>query len=81
MDTMSKGELEAELSSRLPQCTVVCSINVDGSLSLEVTGPDGHQFTIANIDRSHYRGEAGITNLAREVLQEMVFSRQSSNLT
>ena len=81
MDTMSKGELEAVLSSRLPQCAIVCLINPDASMSVEATGPDGHQFTIANIDRSKYRGEAGINKLAREITQEMVLSRQSSNLT
>lgn len=80
MDRMSKSELEAVLSSRLPQCTIVCSINADGSLSVEVTGPDSHQFTIANIDRAQYLGEAGINKLAREVLEEMVISRRGSNL-
>jgi hypothetical protein len=81
MDTMSKRELEAELSSRLPQCAIVCLINPDATMSVEATGPDGHQFTIANIDRSRYRGETGINKLAREVLEEMVLSRQGSSLT
>lgn len=76
---MSKSELEAVLSSRLPQCTIACSINGDGSLSVEVTGPDAHQFTIANIDKSQYRGEAGINKLARELLEEMVMSRQGTH--
>ncbi|MGH8388198.1 MAG: hypothetical protein ACRESJ_22380 [Pseudomonas sp.] len=81
MDTMSKSELEAVLSNRLPQCTIVCSLNPDGSVSVEVTGPDTHQFTIANIDRSKYLGESGINKLAREILEEMILSRQGSNLT
>ncbi|KJH85745.1 hypothetical protein UG46_14920 [Pseudomonas fluorescens] len=81
MDTMSKSELEAVLSNRLPQCTIVCSINADSSLSVEVTGPDEHQFTIANIDRIQYHGETGTNRLVREIFEEMVMSRQSSNLT
>ncbi|MBV4458619.1 hypothetical protein KVG96_11705 [Pseudomonas sp. COR58] len=80
MDTLSKNELESVLLDRLPQCAVACSINEDGSLSVEVTGPDGHQFTIASIDRSKYRDDAGINRLAREILQEMVLSRQTSHL-
>jgi hypothetical protein len=80
MDTMSRSELEAVLSDRLPQCTIVCSINTDGTLSVELTGPEAHQFTIANIVRLQYHGEAGINRLVREILEEMVISRQSSNL-
>nr|WP_058545194.1 hypothetical protein [Pseudomonas fluorescens] len=81
MDTMSKSELEAVLSSRLPQCSIICSINADSSLSVEVTGPDEQQFMIANIDRTQYHGESGTNRLVREILEEMVMSRQSSNLT
>lgn len=80
MDTLNKQELEAVLSSRLPQCTIACSINEDGSLSVDVRVPDAGQFTIANVDRARYRGEAGINKLAREILEEMVMSRQTSHL-
>ena len=78
---MSRRELEELLASRLPQCVIVCAINADSSLSVEVTSPDGQQFTIANVDRSRYHGEAGTSQLVREILQEMVVSRQSSNLS
>lgn len=78
---MSRRELEELLANRLPQCVIVCAIHADNSLSVEVTSPDGQQFTIANIDRSRYRGEVGTAQLIREILQEMVISRQSSNLT
>ncbi|MFC6335292.1 hypothetical protein GIR22_11040 [Pseudomonas sp. CCM 7891] len=80
MHTLSKLELEAVLSSRLPQCTIKCSINGDASLSVDVAGPDTNRFTIANIDRTHYNGEAGINKLAREILEEMVMSRQATHL-
>ncbi|WP_225927415.1 hypothetical protein [Pseudomonas ekonensis] len=66
---------------RLPQCIVECSINPDTTLAVEVTGPDGHQFAIANINRRCYHGEAGVAKLAREILEEMVLSRQNSHLT
>ncbi|MEN5258658.1 hypothetical protein [Pseudomonas protegens] len=80
MDTMTKGELETALRSRLPQCVIECSINSDASLAVEVTGPDGHQFSIASINRLQYRGDEGIAKLAREILEEMVMSRQTSQL-
>jgi hypothetical protein len=80
MDTLSKLEIEAILSSRLPNCTISCSINPDSSLSVDVIGPESHQFTIINIDRYQYQGETGINRLVREILEEMVISRQSSNL-
>ncbi|RZO09446.1 hypothetical protein EKG40_08320 [Pseudomonas moorei] len=80
MDSLSKSELEAVLSSRLPQCSIACAINGDGSLAVEVTGPDMHQFTIPNVNRALYRGEAGISKLVREILEEMVISRQGSHL-
>ncbi|VVN65931.1 hypothetical protein PS726_00091 [Pseudomonas fluorescens] len=80
MDTLSKLEIEEVLSSRLPNCTISCSINPDSSLSVDVIGPESHQFTIINIDRLQYHGDAGINRLVREILEEMVISRQSSNL-
>ncbi|WP_409302425.1 hypothetical protein [Pseudomonas sp. KCJK8993] len=80
MDTMSKSELETVLSSRLPQCTISCSINPDSTMTVEVTGPELQQFTIANIDRTQYHGELGIAKLTREILEEMVVSRQTSRL-
>ena len=79
MDTLSKQEIEAILSDRLPNCTVSCSINPDTTLSVDVSGPDS-QFTIINIDRLQYHGETGINRLVREILEEMVISRQTSNL-
>lgn len=79
MDTLSKLEIEAVLSGRLPNCTIACSINPDGSLSVDVIGPESHQFTIINIDRHQYRGEAGINRLVREILEEMVITRKSSS--
>ncbi|QEO79868.1 hypothetical protein [Pseudomonas brassicacearum] len=78
MNTLSALELESIPSSRLFQCTVVCSIIADGSLSVDVMGTGTNQFTIANIDRSHYRGETGINKLVREILEEMVMARQAS---
>lgn len=80
MDALSKLDLEVLLSSRLPQCAIICSINGDGSLSVDVAGPDTSQFTIPQIDRSHYLGVAGAHKLAREILEEMVMSRQASHL-
>ncbi|WP_223508929.1 hypothetical protein [Pseudomonas sp. BF-RE-29] len=80
MDTLNKLEIEAVLSSRLPNCTISCSINPDSSLSVDVIGPESHQFTIISIDRLQYHGDAGINRLVREILEEMVISRQSSNL-
>lgn len=80
MDALSKLDLEVILSSRLPQCAITCSINGGGSLSVDVAGPGTSQFTISQIDRSHYPGVAGINKLAREILQEMVMSRQASQL-
>jgi hypothetical protein len=80
MDTLSKQEIEAVLSSRLPNCTIACSINPDSTLSVDVAGPGLHQFTIINIDRLQYHGGAGINRLVREILEEMVISRKSSNL-
>lgn len=78
---LSKAEIESELSGRLPQCSVICSLNSDGRLCVEVAGPDGHQFTIANIDRSQYQGEIGLSRLTREIMEEMVLSRQISHLS
>lgn len=78
MDTLTKVEVEAALSARLPNCAVHCAFNPDGSLSVTVTAHDADQFTIANINRAHYHGEPGINRLIREILEEMVISRQSS---
>jgi molybdopterin/thiamine biosynthesis adenylyltransferase len=78
MDTLTKVEVEAALSARLPNCAVNCAFNPDGSLSVTVTAHDADQFTIANINRAHYHGESGINRLIREILEEMVISRQSS---
>lgn len=80
VDKMTKGELEALLSNRLPQCEIICSIGSDGCLSVEVNGPNNHQFTIAKIDRSQYCGDAGASRLVREILEEMVLARQSSHM-
>lgn len=79
MDTLSKLEIEAVLSSRLPNCTISCSINPDGTLSVDVAGPDSDQFTIINIDRLQYHGGAGINRLVQEILEEMVITRKSSS--
>jgi hypothetical protein len=79
MDTMSKVEIEAVLATRLPNCQISCAINPDGTLSVDVIGPESHQFTIINIDRFQYRGEAGINRLVREILEEMVITRKSSS--
>jgi hypothetical protein len=79
MDTLRKTELESMLSSRLPQCTIACSLSWDGTLSVEVTGPKSHQYTITGINRSLYRGEQGINKLVREIMEEMVISRSRSS--
>lgn len=80
MDTMSKSELEAVLSSRLPQCTIICSINPDSTMTVEVTGSELQQFTVANIDRTLHHGEKGIAKITREILEDMVVARQTSRL-
>lgn len=59
MDTLTKVEVQAALSARLPNCAVHCAFNPDGSLSVTVTAHDADQFTIANINRAHYHGESG----------------------
>lgn len=38
MDTLTKVEVEAALSARLPNCAVKCAFNPDGSFSVTVTG-------------------------------------------
>ncbi|MEH6348785.1 hypothetical protein [Pseudomonas sp. 3JA] len=78
MDTPTKMEIETALSARLPNCAVSCAFNPEGSLSVTVTAHDADQFTIVNIKRAHYHGESGINRLIREILEEMVMSRQSS---
>ncbi|MDE1529634.1 hypothetical protein PVE90_07865 [Pseudomonas carnis] len=80
MDVLSKLDLEHLLSGRLPQCTVTCTINDDGCLSINVAGPGTNQFSISQIERSHYHGEDGINKLVREILEEMVMSRQATHL-
>ncbi|SDU99638.1 hypothetical protein [Pseudomonas mucidolens] len=80
MDTLNRQEIEAVLASRLPNCVISCTVSVDGSLTVDVTGPDSDQFTIVNIDRRQYHGETGINKLAREILEEMVMSRQATRL-
>lgn len=80
MDTMSRMQIQEALSSRLPQCEVFCSINADSTLSICVSGPHAHHFTIVNIDRFQYHGEAGINKLVREILEEMVIARQTSRI-
>jgi len=77
MDTMTKQEIDAVLSDRLPNCTISCMINPDGTLAVTVTGPASEQFTIINIDRLQYHGEEGINKLAREIMEEMVLSRHA----
>ncbi|WP_282395761.1 hypothetical protein [Pseudomonas sp. PS01298] len=76
MDTLSRAEIETVLASRLPNCTVFCSMSADNTLSIDVAGLEGDQFTAVNIDRRQYHGEAGINRLVREILEEMVMSRQ-----
>ena len=78
MDTLSRAQIEAVLAKRLPNCSITCNLKVDGTLSVDVTGPDSAQFTIVNIDRTQYHGAAGINKLIREILEEMVISRQAS---
>ncbi|KAA0943458.1 MULTISPECIES: hypothetical protein [unclassified Pseudomonas] len=80
MDALNRLEIEAVLSSRLPNCIISCTLSADNTLSVDVTGPGSDQFTIVNIDRRHYQGEAGINKLAREILEEMVMSRQATRL-
>ena len=49
-------------------------------MSINVAGPGTNQFTISQIERSHYQGEEGINKLVREILEEMVMSRQTTHL-
>ncbi|WP_339528480.1 hypothetical protein [Pseudomonas mucidolens] len=81
MDTLNRAQIEAILSKRLPNCSISCTLKVDGTLSVDVIGPDSAQFTIVNIDRTQYHGAAGINKLVREILEEMVISRQASRNT
>ncbi|MGV8864848.1 MAG: hypothetical protein ACOH2T_27305 [Pseudomonas sp.] len=76
MDTLSRVEIEAALAIRLPSYKVECSIHSDGTLSAVLTGPDSDHFAITGIVRSNYRGAYSIARLAREMLEEMVLSRQ-----
>ncbi|WP_431033448.1 hypothetical protein [Pseudomonas yamanorum] len=81
MDTLTKVEIHIALSARLPNCRVKCAINPDRTLSVTVLAPGADQFTIANINRAQYHGESGINRLIREILEEMVLSRQASKLS
>lgn len=80
LDIMTKHEIEEALSERLPQCTICCSINPDGTLTVSANGRASEEFTIINIERAHYHGDDGVTKLAREIMEEMVMSRQTSLL-
>ncbi|WP_241109977.1 hypothetical protein [Pseudomonas sp. MPFS] len=81
MDTLSKLEIETAIAQRLPNCRVACVINADSSASLDILAPGTNQFTIANIDRSRYHGASGINRLVREILEEMVVTRQLSRFS
>ncbi|KAA0942326.1 hypothetical protein FQ186_25155 [Pseudomonas sp. ANT_H14] len=76
MDTLSKSEIEAALTARLPSYNVVCTLHADGSLSAILSGPDADHFAVTGIVRAHYRGAEAIARLAHEILKEMVISRQ-----
>jgi hypothetical protein len=76
MDTLNKVEIEAALGARLPSYRVECCLHPDGTLSAILTGPDSDHFAITGIVRSNYRGAESIARLAREILEEMVLSRQ-----
>lgn len=76
MDTLNKIEIEAALVARLPSYQVECCLHSDGTLSAILTGPDSDHFAITGIVRSNYCGADSITRLAREILEEMVLSRQ-----
>jgi hypothetical protein len=75
MDTLSKLEIEAVLAARLPSYRVECCLHSDGTLSAILTGPDSDHFAITGIVRANYRGAEAIAKLAREILEEMVWSR------
>jgi len=79
MDTLNRVQIETVLASKLPNCKISCTLGADSSVSIDVMGPDGDQFTAVNINRTQYHGDAGINRLAREILEEMVFSRQFSH--
>ncbi|WP_223455639.1 MULTISPECIES: hypothetical protein [unclassified Pseudomonas] len=78
MDTLTKAEIEAVLAARLPSYQVECSLHPDGTLSAVLSGPDSNHFAITGIVRSDYRGADSISRLAREILEEMVLSKQAS---
>lgn len=81
MDTLNKAEIEAALAARLPSYHVECSLHPDGTLSAILTGPNADHFAITGIVRSNYRGADLIAKLAREILEEMVLSRQGIKST
>ena len=76
MDTLSKIQIEAALTARLPSYHVECCLHSDGTLSAILTGPGSDHFAITGIVRAHYRGAESIARLTREILEEMVLSRQ-----
>lgn len=78
MDMLSRAEIETVLAHRLPNCLIVCTISGGPPLSVGVIGQYGDQFTIVNIERRQYHGDAGINKLVQEILQEMVLSRRTS---
>ncbi|KPA90659.1 MULTISPECIES: hypothetical protein [Pseudomonas] len=78
MDTLSKSEIEAELASRLPSYEVECTLHSDGTLSAILSGPNADHFAVTGIVRADYRGRESLARLAREILEEMVLSRQGS---
>lgn len=81
MDTLTKAEIDIALSARQPHCRVKRAVNPDGNLSVTVLVQGVDQFTIANIKRAQYHEEPGFSRLIREILEEMVISRQSSRLS
>ncbi|MFC3939140.1 hypothetical protein CCU68_21930 [Pseudomonas gingeri NCPPB 3146 = LMG 5327] len=78
METLSKSEIEAELASRLPSYKVECTLHSDGTLSALLSGPNADHFAVTGIVRADYKGRESLSRLAREILEEMVLSRQGS---
>lgn len=76
VDTLSKAKIETALAARLPSYKVECTLHADGTLSAILSGPDKDNFAITGVVRAHYRGSEAVARLAREILKEMVLSRQ-----
>lgn len=76
VDTLSKSEIETALAARLPSYKVECTLHADGTLSAILSGPDEDHFAITGVVRARYRGTEAVARLAREILTEMVLSRQ-----